>query len=58
MNSMMCVCLDDKNSKIGFLDIATRKADWWALINCTKEWESVDIDNLVFKYSSLDEIKK
>ena len=54
-----CVFLNDKNSKNSkaeILDVAVRRANKWAVINCNKG--NADVNNLLFKYDSLDEINK
>ena len=52
-----CVFLNDKNSKNSkaeILDVAVRMANKWAVINCSKG--KVDVNNLLFKYDSLEEL--
>lgn len=50
-----CVFLEDQKSKAKLFDVAVRMANKWAIINCNNG--NVDVDNLLFKYDSLDVIK-
>jgi len=49
-----CVFLEDKNSKAKLLDVAVRKANRWAIVNCHNG--NVNVKDLLFIYESLDEI--
>ena len=49
-----CVFLEDKNSKAKLLDVAVRKANRWAIVNCHNG--NVNMKDLLFIYESLDEI--
>lgn len=51
-----CVFLEDNKNKAELLDVAVRKANKWAIINCHNG--NVNANYLLFKYDSLDEIDK
>lgn len=51
-----CKFLEDKKGKAILLDVAVRKANKWAIVNCCNG--NLDVNNLLFKYNSLDEINK
>ena len=51
-----CVFLEDNINKAKLLDVAVRKANKWAIINCCNG--NVDAKKLLFRYDSLDEIDK
>ena len=51
-----CVFLEDNKNKADLLDVAVRKANKWAIINCHNG--NVNANYLLFKYDSLDEIDK
>jgi hypothetical protein len=51
-----CVFLEDKNSKAKLLDVAVRKANRWAIVNCHNG--NVNVKDLLFIYESLDEIDR
>lgn len=51
-----CVFLEDQTSKAKLLDVAVRKANRWAIVNCHNG--NVNVKDLLFIYESLDEIDR